>query len=499
MSRQFSLGASLYSTVTAPKTADKLLHVCVVGSGPAGFYTASQLLKKYGDSVRVNIVDRLATPFGLVRSGVAPDHQDTKNVINQYSELIQDPRCSFFGHVNVGTDVSVDELRKLHNAVVLAYGAESDRKLNVPGEDLKGVFSAREFVWWYNGHPDGKTLPVDLSKVTSVAICGIGNVALDCARILLQPVEELEPTDIAGHALKQLRKTFTHVQSVHVVARRGPVQAAFTAKEMKELVTEPGVAFHVEKDQLAVSPEDQQTMKSTRLKRRIFELIEEGARTAAGKQLAGPQVRHLHFQFYRKPVAVLGDALGRVEGLKVEKTKLKFDADGNSTAVGTGEFEVLPVQMVLKSIGYKGVEMPGVPFDASTGTVPNSHGRVLSMVNYSGFARGLYVVGWLKRGPTGIIGTNLVDAEDTVQSIIRDTPDLPSIKEPKYGAEGLEQLLSQKGVLWVDVTGWKAIDAMEVANGMKSGKLREKLTDVTQMLAVSGASQERRRCRVVGL
>lgn len=453
----------------------KLLQVCVVGSGPAGLYTAEKLLKAYGGDVRVDVLDRLPSPFGLVRSGVAPDHADTKNVVNQFTQTCSDPRIGYLGNVNVGTDVTVPELRQLYNAVVLAYGAESDRPLNVSGEGARNVFAAREFVWWYNGHPDARDLPVDLSEVESVAVCGIGNVALDCARVLLKHPSDLARTDIAAHALAQLQER-SRVKSVHLFARRGPVQAACTPKELKELVTLSNVAVHAPPDQMQVSPDDLAQMKAVRMRRRMYDLITQ----AAGRQPPGTD-RHLHFQFYRNPAEVLASSNGAVNGIRVEKTQLQTNSIGSVVAVGTGQFEEYPVQLVLKSIGYKSLPLEGTVFDARAGIIPNVAGRVLKERGGDDADPGLYVCGWIKRGPTGLIGTNSMDADETVDSMFRDLPS-PSAAPPVGGNAGLKKLLMSRGVTAVDFGGWQRIDEEEVRRGALVGKPREKMVTVDEML-----------------
>ncbi|GFR51380.1 hypothetical protein Agub_g13809 [Astrephomene gubernaculifera] len=491
-----------YSTSDA---ADKL-HICVVGSGPAGFYTVDRLLKRYGDKVHVSLLDRLPTPFGLVRSGVAPDHQDTKNVINQFSQVASDPRVSFLGNVTVGQDVQLRELRQLHHAVVLSYGAESDRRLGIPGEEGPGVLSAREFVWWYNGHPDARGLNLDLSKVRSVAICGIGNVALDCCRALLAPPTRFQPTDMAAHALGQLLGAGAGPREVHLVARRGPVQAACTPKELKELLSECGVeAGTAAPDQLAVSEADAAEMKATRLKRRVHELVSKAvADSLKRQQQGGAGERRLWFQFYRNPVEVLRGPDGGVTGLRVERTAVRPGPEGGpAVAVGTGEYDTLPCQLVLKSIGYKSLPLQGVAFDSRRGVVPNVEGRVLQAVPEASSTAapppvdpGLYVVGWLKRGPTGIVGTNLVDAEETAASLGADTEQLKKAAEVTHGSAGpaglagLRSLLSERGVRVVNWGHWRRLDEHEVAVGQAAGRVREKVTDVGEMLRVCGLAAE---------
>lgn len=454
-------------------------HFCIVGSGPAGFYTADKLLKKFGDEARVDIVEALPTPFGLVRSGVAPDHADTKNVINQFTQLAQDPRISFFGNVRVGRDLSLDELRSYYNAVVLSYGAESDRKLGCPGEDLPGVFSAREFVWWYNGHPAYRDLPIDLSRTRSVAIAGLGNVAVDCARVLLKPVDDLAKTDICSHAVEQLRNSA--VKEVHLLGRRGPVQAAFTPKELREMLSLEGVQVKMDPEVFKVSPACEAEMKATRMKKRVFDIL--------SKALAEPKQgdKSLYLHFLRSPAEVVGKD-GHAAEVKLEKTRLEPAGEGkDQKAIGTGEFETIPADIVLKSIGFKSVGIPGVAFDGRRGVIPNQAGQVYTEEG-SSFEPGLYVCGWLKRGPSGIIGTNLVDAEQTVDTMDKTKDSFRPVEAAQPGAAGLRQLLSERGVQVVDFKGWQAVDAEEVKRGAALGKPRDKLTSVQEMLQIAAAA-----------
>ncbi|XP_024033730.1 NADPH:adrenodoxin oxidoreductase, mitochondrial isoform X3 [Citrus clementina] len=398
------------------------LRVCVVGSGPAGFYTAEKTLKAHQEA-QVDIIDRLPTPFGLVRSGVAPDHPETKIVINQFSRVVQHERCSFFGNVTLGSSVSLSELRQLYHVVVLAYGAESDRALGIPGEDLIGVHSAREFVWWYNGHPDGKNLSPDLKSTDTAVILGQGNVALDVARILLRPTEELATTDIASYAWTALEGS--SIRKVYLVGRRGPVQAACTAKELREILE----------------------MKNSRIQRRVYELLSKAAASASSQPMLGQ--RELHFVFFRKPDSFLesNERSGHVSGVHFEKTALK-------------------------------------------GIVPNIRGRVLKNISgdSSQVENGLYVCGWLKRGPTGIIATNLYCAEETVASISEDLEQgvlASSSGLPKPGREGLLQLLDNRNVRPVPFSAWEKIDSEEKRLGSLRNKPKEKLTTYEDLLKVA--------------
>lgn len=472
------LGARAFAAAAAATSAGP--HFCVVGSGPAGFYTADKLLKKFGDGARVDIVEALPTPFGLVRSGVAPDHADTKNVINQFTQLARDPRLSFLGNVRVGRDVSLPELRAHYNAVVLCYGAESDRRLGVPGEDLPGVFSAREFVWWYNGHPAYRHLPVDLSRTRSVAIAGLGNVAVDCARVLLKPADDLAGTDICSHAVEQLRRSA--VEEVHLLGRRGPVQAAFTPKELREMLSLEGVQVHMRPEDFQLKPACEAEMKATRMKKRVYEILQ--------KAMAEPRregARSLFIHFLRTPAEVV-EVDGRAGQMRIEKTRLEpREGGGDQAARGTGEFETIPADLVLKSIGFKSVGVPGVAFDERRGVVPNKLGQVYAEGG-EGFDPGLYVCGWLKRGPSGIIGTNLVDAEQTVDTMVQTQGSFQPIQAATPGAAGLRALLQSRGVQVVSFEGWQRVDAEEVRRGAALGKPRDKLTDVPEMLQLAAAA-----------
>lgn len=451
------------------------LHVCVVGSGPAGFYTADRMLKGH-DGAQVDIIDRLPTPFGLVRSGVAPDHPETKIVVNQFSRVAANGRCSFFGNVTLGRDISLSELRKTYHAVVLAYGAESDRSLGIPGEDLKGIHSAREFVWWYNGHPDMCDFCPDLKNTESAVVLGQGNVALDVARILLRCKAELATTDITDYALDALRGST--IRKVYLVGRRGPVQAACTAKELREILGLKNVRICIKAADLVTTPADEEEMRNSRIQRRVYELL---SKTAHGGNNYNGQ-KELHFVFFRKPIRFIPAENGSTVGaVQLEKTVLKGDeVTGKQVAAGTGEFEDLKCGLVLKSIGYKSLPVQGLPFDKNRGVVPNLRGRVLSSESeIATVERGLYVVGWLKRGPTGIVATNLHCAEETVASILED--DKKGVLRPpsdwtKHGRAGLLEILERKNVRFVPFSGWEKINSVEKMAGELRNKPREKIT-----------------------
>ncbi|KAL1823026.1 hypothetical protein ACET3Z_009804 [Daucus carota] len=461
------------------------LRVCVVGSGPAGFYTAEKMLKAH-QNAEVDIVDRLPTPFGLVRSGVAPDHPETKIVTNQFSRVAHNDRFSYIGNVTLGSSISLSELRDLYHVVVLAYGAESDRAFGIPGEDLSGIHSAREFVWWYNGHPDCSNLVPDLKSTDTAVVLGQGNVALDVARLLLRPTTELATTDIASSALDALYES--SIRKVYLVGRRGPVQAACTAKELREILGIKDLYIHIQNVDLLTTPADEEEMKSNRIRRRVYELLSK----AASSETSGPSPvqRELHFVFYRKPDKFVesNEKSGHVAGVQLEKTVLR--GTGIQTAVGTGQFEELGCGLVLKSIGYKSVPVDGLPFDHHKGIVPNVMGRVLSnnLEETTQFERGLYVSGWLKRGPTGIVATNLYCAEETVASITEDIKkgDIISANAlAKPGKDGLIHILDDRNVKIVPFSSWEKIDDEEKRLGSFVGKPREKLQSWNELLRVA--------------
>ncbi|KAL0029968.1 hypothetical protein WJX77_010608 [Trebouxia sp. C0004] len=474
--RVTSSSFSARSLCSAPQSATDF-RVCVVGSGPAGFYTTDRLLKAYGHHISVDLLDRLPTPFGLVRSGVAPDHPDTKNVINQFMAVAADHRCNFLGNVTVGKDVSLATLQQLYHAVILAYGAEGNKQLQIPGQKLAGVLSAREFVWWYNGHPEYANLQLDLSRVQSVAICGLGNVAVDCARILLQLPERLASTDIAEHALRQLRNS--SVTEVHLIGRRGPVQAAFTPKELREMLSMAGVSLHIAPEVMKVTPVDEAEMKATRMKRRVYDILSK----AAQKPVDRKQARQLHLHFLRSPREVKDSGAGHVAGLELETNALQTNSDQTrQMAVGTGQLQSLAAQLVLESIGYKSYPIEGAPFDDRHGIIPNKLGKVIQATDSNDHIPGLYVCGWVKRGPSGIIGTNLWDAQQTVDSVIEDFP-LGAVAHLSQKSQTLQSQLNKQTV--VDYEGYCKIDKYEVEQGHKHGKPREKITDVGKMLQIA--------------
>lgn len=424
-------------------------HLAIIGSGPAGFYTAEAALKAFGDAVQIDIIDRLPTPYGLIRAGVAPDHQSIKAVSRRYDAVAENPRVRFLGHVGVGTDVSVDELCAAFDDVILATGAPEDRPLGIPGDQLPGTLGSAAFVGWYNGHPEFRDFAPPLDAET-VAIVGNGNVAIDCARILAKTVAELQDSDIVNHALEPLSRS--SVRNIHILGRRGPHQASFTLKEVGELGELARATPLVRADDFPPVEEDQALETG---QRRVVEVLRRFA--AAGPDPARPVT--IHFDFFRRPLRVLGE--GAVTGLEVMKTRL--DADGR--AVDTGETEVLPATLIVSAIGYRTTPIPGTPFDESAGRFRNSDGLI---------APGLWCVGWARRGPSGTIGTNRSDGFALVDRIAAT----PAAGRP--GRAALDRILGQRGVAATSFADWKRIDAAEVSRA-RPGAPREKIVDLTEM------------------
>jgi ferredoxin/flavodoxin---NADP+ reductase len=436
------------------------LRVAVVGSGPAGFYAADHLLEH---GVRVDVVERLPTPWGLVRLGVAPDHPELKTASRAFEKTAAKDGFRFFGNVEVGRDVSHDELLRLYDAVVYTVGAQTDRRLGVPGEELIGSWAATEFVAWYNGHPDYQHLDFDLSSERAVVI-GNGNVAVDVARILARTEEELAPTDITDRSAAAI--VASSITSIEMLGRRGPAQAAFTPPELKELGELGGADVVVDPAALELDPASAAWLESAgaRAKRNVDILREFARRTPSGKP------KRLTLRFCTSPVQILGE--GRVEAIEIVRNSLVSGDDGQIRAVPTSRTEVIPCGLVLRSVGYRGVELPGVPFDERHAVIPNVEGRV------AGCPR-VYTAGWIKRGPSGVIGTNKKDAAETCERLLEDAAAGLLVR---YGGE-LEQLLADRGVDFVEYAGWQSIDEHERGLGEPLGRPRVKLTSWDELLA----------------
>lgn len=446
------------------------LRIAVVGSGPSGFYTTEALIKSEA-CVRIDVFERLPAPYGLVRYGVAPDHPKLKQAIQVYDKIAHSPEFNFVGNVTVGRDVAVDELRQVYHAVVFTCGAETDRRLGISGEGLAGSHTATELVGWYNGHPDYRDRSFDLTHEVAVII-GQGNVAADVARVLAKTVDELKTTDIAEYALDGLAES--RIREIHVIGRRGPAQAKFTPKELREFGNLEDCQAMIDPAELVLNPASEQELadKANANARKNMDLFRK---FAAARQAA--QSRRCHFRFLRSPVELLG--AGRLEQCTLEINELSGDPFAQA-ARGTGVHEALACGILFRSIGYRGVPIEGVPFDERRAIFPNDAGRI---VKDGAAVPGLYAAGWIKRGPTGIIGTNRADSVATVESLLADLPILDSGAD-KPGVEAIRSLLADRGVHAVSYDDWQKIDAAEVQRGAPKGKPREKFTRVEEMLAL---------------
>jgi ferredoxin/flavodoxin---NADP+ reductase len=438
------------------------LRVAVVGSGPAGFYASEALLRGEDPEVAVDLLDRLPTPWGLVRLGVAPDHENIKAVSRAFEKTAARPRFRFFGNVDVGRAVTHAELLERYDAVVYTVGAQTDRHLGIPGEDLPGSWPATAFVAWYNGHPDFQDLSFDLST-ERVVVVGNGNVAIDCARMLALTAAELASTDTVDAAERAIVES--GIREIVMLGRRGPVQAAFTPPELQELGELAGADVVVDPRDLELDPTSADALEHDRERaRRNVELLRE----FAGRPPSGLP-RRLLLRFLVSPLEIVGD--GKVEGVEVVRNQLVSE-DGRLVARSTGARETIPCGLVLRSVGYQGVELPGIPFDADAGVMPNTGGRVLG-------APRTYCAGWIKRGPSGVTGTNKKDATETVDALLEDA------RAGKLAAPGdtdLQTLLEERGTAFVEHDGWRAIDAAERASGEPLGRPRVKLTGWDELL-----------------
>lgn len=446
----------------AGMSADHPLRVAIIGSGPSGFYAAEALFKS-DLSVQVDMYEKLPVPFGLVRSGVAPDHPKIKNVTRVYDKIAANPQFQFWGNVTIGEDIQVEELQQYYHALVFTSGASSDRKLGVPGEELARSYTATEFVAWYNGHPDYRDRAFDLSQESAVII-GQGNVAIDVCRILAKSVDELRSTDIAGHALEALAKS--QIKDIYMVGRRGPAQAAFTPQEAKELGELAITDVIVKPEDLVLSAVDEAELQlpDKGHNRKNMEILRE-----LSQRPVGAKARRLHILFYQSPVALEGEAA--LEAVRLERNALSGEA-GRQKATGTGEQTSLPAGLLFRSVGYRGTAMAGVPFHESWGVFENEKGRIRP---------GLYTAGWIKRGPSGIIGTNKPCSYETVAELLADREQL-SCERPD--SQAVRALLKERGVRVVSYSDWQKIDAAEIAKGQERGRPREKFTRVDEMLAV---------------
>jgi ferredoxin--NADP+ reductase len=455
---------------------DRPLRIAIVGSGPAAFYAAGRLLDAEITG-EVDMLERLPTPWGLVRLGVAPDHPNIKAVSRAFEKIAQKPGFRFLGNVEVGRDVTHDELRELYDAVVYAVGAQTDRRLGIPGEDLPGSWAATELVAWYNGHPDYPHLEFDLSGECAVVV-GNGNVALDVARMLALTREELAATDTTDPAIEAIVES--GIREIVVLGRRGPVQASWTPTELQEMGELAGADILVDPAELELDPASEAELAAaTPIVRRNLDALREFAtREPSGKP------RAVRLRFRVSPVAILGD--DSVEAVEIVRNRLEPDADGRVRAVPTDERERIPCGVVFRSVGYHGIELPGVPFDERTGTLPNENGRVLDANGAP--IRGLYCAGWIKRGPTGVIGTNKKDATETVDLLLEDARE-GVLRPSDVPARRIDELLADRGVDVVMYRGWEAIDALERERGSGQGRPRVKLCTWDELLRAARAAK----------
>ena len=439
------------------------VSVAIIGSGPAGFYAAEALLQENGN-IRVDIIERLPTPFGLIRAGVAPDHQTTKKVARKFESTALREIIRYYGNVEIGRDLHLDELRDMYDAVVLAVGSPRDRPLGIPGEHKRGVYGSGAFVGWYNGHPDFRDLDPDLNTSAAV-IVGAGNVALDVARVLVKSESEMAVSDLADYAAEAIRPSA--ISDVYLLGRRGPVEAKFTNVELREMGRLETAVPQVDPGQLPARVGDLED-RDRRLAERNLNTLREYATLRPDEK-----PKRVHFKFYAAPVEILGD--DKVEGVRLERTRIE-----NGRALGTGEFEDVDCGLVIAAIGYRATRIEGVPFDPERGLIPNDDGRI---------AAGLYAVGWAKRGPTGVIATNRPDGVTCAEQIRADFP-----RGAKPGRTAMERMLAKRNVRAVSYDDWQRIDAAEIASATGPAP-RRKFTTLREMLAVLDGADRKRSAR----
>jgi ferredoxin--NADP+ reductase len=447
------------------------MRVAIIGSGPAGFYAAEALLKRTDEIVHVDMFDRLPTPYGLVRGGVAPDHQNIKAVTRVYEKTAARPTFRFFGNVRLGSDISVEELRRHYHQIVYAVGNEADRRLGIPGEGIPRCTPATVFIGWYNGHPDYRHAKIDLS-VSRVAVVGNGNVAIDAARILLRSPAELEKTDIAAHALAALRNS--QVREVFILGRRGPGQASFTPAELKELGEMEDAEPVVAAGELAGGDVPESALDSQQVKN--LKILQSFA-----ERQPGTKPKKLHLRFLVSPTEVIADTAGKVCGLKLERNRLELQPDGTTAARGTGEMEILEVGMVLPAIGFGLERIAGVPYDETARIIANEDGRVVDPASRSVIANE-YVVGWARTGAQGLIGSHKAASAHVVAHMATDGAALAARELPEHAA--IVSLLRGRGLQIVSFDDWKQLDDVEVARGERRDAPRDKIVDVETMLAI---------------
>ena len=469
--------------MSAPGRPESPLRVAIVGSGPAGFYAAGTLLKDKELAVQVDMFDSLPTPWGLVRAGVAPDHPNIKAVSRVFEKTATNPDYHFYGNVEIGRDLDHDDLVRHYHAVVYACGAQTDRQMGIPGEDLPGSWAATEFVAWYNGHPDYRHLEFDLSHERAVVI-GNGNVAMDCARMLALTHEELATTDVADYALEALKHS--RVREIVICGRRGPAQAAFTNPELLEMgeLTEADVIVDPAEVELDEASAESIAGEGDLTARKNVEILAEySQREPAGRP------KRVQFRFLVSPTEIRGG--DRVEEIELVHNELYIPEDGGAIRPGpTDRHETLECGLVLRSIGYRGIPLPGVPFDDRNAVIPNEQGRVLDGAD-GDVVPGEYCVGWIKRGPTGVIGTNKKDAQESMELLLEDAREGRTLEPEQSDRSAFEALLAERRPDHVSYAGWESIDRLERSLGEPHGRPRVKICSREELLeAALGDSQE---------
>lgn len=455
------------------------IRVAIIGSGPSGFYAADHLLKQTEPLIFVDMYERLPTPFGLVRGGVAPDHENIKSVTKLYSRIAAHERFSFYGNIDFGADVTRRDISRHYHGIIYATGAQTDRKLGIPGEDLPNSYAATEFVGWYNGHPDYHDYAFDLRGIKRVAVIGVGNVAMDVARILGRTPAELYQTDMADYALEALKASA--VEEIYILGRRGPAQAAFSNPEIKELGEMSGADIIVDCDNASLDELSATHLKQARDRsaiRNVKILQSYVDRGTSGKP------RRIIMRFLVSPTEIIGSE--SVQAIKLSKNELVLDDDRNLRPRPTGEYELLPVDMVFRSVGYRGVPLQDVPFYDRWGTIPNDKGRVLTRHEGRELLAGNYVVGWIKRGPSGIIGTNKPDAIETANCFLADLASGQVLRPADTRSDTIIEMLEARKPSYITFDDWEILDRIEIQRGADIGRSRVKFTTVEQMLEALG-------------
>ncbi len=463
-------------TGTQSEIASNILRVAIVGAGPAGFHAAISLLEQSACEVEVDLFDRLPTPYGLVRAGVAPDHQKIKGITRIYDKLGTDPRFAFYGHVELGRDIQVSDLTACYDQVLYATGNESDRRLGIPGEHLVGCAPASVFVGWYNGHPDYRDAKFDLSG-HRVAVIGNGNVAIDVARMLAKSPADLETTDMAEHALTELRRS--EVDEIVLIGRRGPLQSTFTPAELRELIALPNVDATALLEEVKLDEQTLLTLEELGAKhpsKRIIELL-----TTIAERQQVPASRAVKFRFLRSPVEFIGDAAGHVRQMRLQRNRLVVGNRGTPEAVGTGEFELMAVGAVFVAIGYEGKRIAGLPFDEARGVIANVDGRVVDPETQQWRQRE-YCTGWARTGAKGLIASQKVGSAEVVSRMLGDHAQSGMPSKPRCGRNEFRARLEQRQVRWVTFDDWQVIDAFEVDRGLARGALRSKIVEIPEMI-----------------